>query len=255
MKNIVIFSAVALLLLTVLSACGPQTGQDADGQRALDPNEQALRDAGYYDEPEVHESRPAAIAGSSPATPAFQRRVGETRRIPDSARLPTAVQRDVCALRRSGGEAELVRIFGAPDLRQGSQETGFFLLTWKRDGYSVSATLGENGTLDQVVAGSNMKSIKGDTRLPPVDLSRLSAGQSTLADVEALLGPGVLTKVAWEKGLDIPLHKALKRGLQEQDIRDHCELLHTWLVPGRAQPLTVAFDDNETVTQNFIAMF
>lgn len=252
MKNLMILSAVVLFMLAVVSFLGPQSGQKAGAQRSIDPDEQALRDAGYYDD---EQSQSVTSTKPSPRTPAFQHRVGEKRRIPPSARLPVGVQRNLCGLRRTGGEADLLRIFGTPDVRRGSPEVGFSLLTWNNDAYDVSATLSEKGTLDLVVANSNMTAIKGDARLPPVDLSGLSAEQSTLADVEDILGPGVLTKVSWEKGLDIPLGDALERGLQENDVRDHCEMLYTWLVPGRARPLTIAFSENNMITTSVLAMF
>jgi len=249
MKNLLIFSAVVLFMLTIFSWFG------SDPQRhegSSDANEQALRAAGYYDDAETADTPDAEAP--SPTAP-FQRRAGETRQIPQSATLPPNVHREICALRQTQGESDLVRLFGTPDRRQELTDPITTMLTWHADEYSVWATLGERGTLKLAVAGSNMKSIKGDTRQPPVDLSALSEGQSSLTDVENLLGPGVLTKVSWDSGLDIPRQDAARRGLQERDTRDHCDALYTWLVPGRARPLTVAFDESDTITANAIAMF
>lgn len=250
MKNLLIFSAVVLFMLTVFSWFEP----DPEQVNSADPNEQALRDAGYYDDMEAV-APPSAGAGAPGNTAAFQRRTGEPRSIPQSATLPASVLHDICALRRTQGESDLIRLFGEPDLRQELKDPVTSMLTWHTDAYSVWATMNENGTLDLAVAGSKMKTIKGDTRQPPVDLSSLSTGQSSLSDVENLLGPGVLTKVSWNKGLDIQPQQALQRGLQERDTRDHCDSLHTWLVPGHARPLTVAFDESNRTTTNAIAMF
>ena len=249
MKNMLIFSAVVLFMLTIFSWFGSDPKPHGGSS---DPNEQALRAAGYYDEAGTTDTQHAEA--QLPTAP-FQRRAGETRGIPQSVALPARVHREICALRQTDGEAELVRLFGTPDRRQELSDPITTMLTWNADDYSVWATLGERGMLKLAVAGSNMKTIKGDTRQPPVDLSALSAGQSRLADVEHLLGPGMLTKVSWDRGLDIPPQDAAKRGLQERDTRDHCDALYTWLVPGRARPLTVAFDERDTITANAIAMF
>ena len=194
----------------------------------------------------------SAAAASSGAP--FARRAGEVRRVPESAALPVDLRDRLCSLRRGAREADLLRVFGAVTERHGSAQEGALALTWRSEGGSVFASFGASGTLELASARSTMKPMRGDTRLPAVDLSVLEPGNTSLDDVEALLGPGVLTQATWHKGLEIAPSDAVRRGLPADISEDRCEMLYTWLVPGRARPLTVAFDRHDQATPNAIAM-
>ena len=178
----------------------------------------------------------------------FKRMAGDTRRIPESARLAPELLDGVCGLNRRTLESKLTALFGQGSQRQGSAQVGLVLLTWKRESFLAWARFDRNGALEDAGAGSRLKGIRGDTRLEKPDFSALATGSPSIREVEAVLGPGVLTGAQWKRGISVAASLADK---MPKDIgKDRCVVKYTWLVAGMENPLNVEFSRKGVVTNN-----
>lgn len=234
MKNFLIFSAVVLAMLYMFTG---GTESLTDQSAPSDQDEQALRDAGYYDE-----------SDPSPQQTSTSKR---NSTLEDRA-LPNRLEGITCKLRHSDTRASLVAKLGEPTSEFDATPK---MLSWKQQRWRVDAMLDDEGKMKSVTAGgASLVGLTGDTKASPLDISNLQADQYTFAQVERVLGPGVLTKVSWEAGIPIASSILAKNPSMDYATSDHCEHLYTWLVPGRKRPVTLAFRDNYLVTSFLAAL-
>lgn len=233
---------VILLMFTVLSDNTPT-------EDALSPDELALREAIESTEP----SSPQSTSPADGSTP-FKRQAGEARRYPTSATLNPSVIDNVCGVTTATTGADLVNLFGEPDQKLGSAEDGFLSMLWQRDSFGAQALFDDDyklKTLSGYSRGAGV--VQGDTRLPRPDFSELAAmDQPSLANVEALLGPGVLTGAEWHRGIDVAASVAAS---MRDDIReDHCDMAYSWLIDGIKSPVRLVFDRRDRLVENAFVM-
>lgn len=228
MKNLLIFSAVVLSMLYLFTS-GSQSLSDA---KTTDPDEQALQDAGYYDDP----NPPGHSAPSAPPRHSTLQ----------SRALPERLVSFTCDLNRSDTRARLVAELGEPATEIESTPT---LLSWRHEDWQVDAMLDDQGKMNFVSAGgASLVGLAGDTTSSSPDIPNLKADRSTFSQVEQLLGPGVLTKVSWKAGIPVASSVLKNNPSLDYMTSDHCEHLYTWMVPGRERPLTLAFRNDHLVT-------
>lgn len=235
MKNLLVFSVVVLAMLYMFTG-GSESLKDQSA--STDPDEQALWNSGYYDEPDPSE-RPAKNS------------IGARISTLESRALPDHLERVTCELRRSDTHANLVAKLGEPTGELIGTPT---VISWKQEGWRVDAMLDDEGKMTTVTAGgASLVGLRGDGETAlPLNISDLQADKHTIDYVESLLGAGVLTKVTWKAGVPVASSLLAKNPSMKYMTSDHCEHLYTWLVPGRKRPLTLAFRNDYLVT-SFLA--
>ncbi len=130
----------------------------------------------------------------------------------------------ICSLTRYSSEQDLISRLGEPSKQ--SVAENLVALQWKNEEWSASA-MWSDGEL--TVAGAHRLQSEASRSQPRDVHPEWNTPGTTLADVEAALGPGVRIGVQWHRGLDMPVATAVKRGLDPSAVEDRCSDRMSWV--------------------------
>ena len=151
--------------------------------------------------------------------------------------LQPKIAEQICSLKSGDDPKNLMVQFGKPQQRSGTGSPEMFM--WKTPKWSASASFDKSRI---VLAGANTKNNRPLPKNYNFRKEKIwNLGVTTLKEVEALWGKGVLIKVNFFAGRVSTVNSQYKSKISQRMLVDRCVKHYAFIVKGRKKPVAVSF--------------